>query len=186
MRFTEGMERPTYLDDHVAPENVWDYETRIDLPRSAPDSEGAACRTGTAVGGMNAERLALASTTESPTRRMQSSVSAASCWISPCAARLVEQDPADEPASELLKRIEAEKEPGLVKSGEIKNASQAEMSPATRHPVEPFDEAEWMEVVTDLDSVALKIVGRGAQDLRPHDPLIKECLFVMREREFHG
>ena len=66
--------------------------------------------------------------------------------------KLVEQDPAEEPASELLKRIEAEKA-YLVKSGEIKLRKLK--SRPRQYPVEFVKPSGWK--LTDLGSVALKI-----------------------------
>ena len=66
--------------------------------------------------------------------------------------RLVEQDPAEEPASELLQRIVAEKT-RLVKLGEIKPRKLK--SRPREHPVEFETPIGWQ--LTDLGSVAIKI-----------------------------
>ena len=66
--------------------------------------------------------------------------------------KLVEQDPADEPASELLKRIAAEKA-RLVKVGEIKPRKLK--SRPRQYSLEFLKPSGWK--LTDLGSVALKI-----------------------------
>ena len=73
--------------------------------------------------------------------------------------KVVEQDPTDEPASELLKRIKAEKAK-LVKLGDIK-PRKLKFRPR-QHAVEFYKPSGWQ--LTDLGSVAIKITDGGAQD----------------------
>ena len=60
---------------------------------------------------------------------------AASCWTSPCAGSWSSRTPADEPASELLKRIATEKA-RLVKAGEVGNR---EICPDGDAMAKPFE-----------------------------------------------
>ncbi len=66
--------------------------------------------------------------------------------------KLVKQNPADEPVSELLKRIEAEKT-RLMRTGEIR--SRKLKSRPRQYPIEFVMPSGW--VLTDLRSVSLKI-----------------------------
>ncbi len=59
--------------------------------------------------------------------------------------KLVEQDPADEPASELLKRIEAEKE-RLVKEGKIRKQQPIPLLGHEEIPFEVPEHWEWLRV----------------------------------------
>ena len=68
---------------------------------------------------MNAKRL-LAHYSESPTRPMPSPFCAASFSSWPCVASLVDQDPNDEPAQQLLNRIAVEKQRLVTRQGKIK------------------------------------------------------------------
>ena len=69
--------------------------------------------------------------------------------------KLTERDPADEPASELLKRIKAEKE-ALIKSGKIKKEKPL---PAISNDEKPFDIPDTWEWVR-LGSIADMSLGK--------------------------
>ena len=88
--------------------------------------------------------------------------------------KLVEQDPADEPASELLKRIAAEKS-RRVKTGEIK--SRELKSRPRQNPIDFMTPSGWE--LAHLGSVAVKITD-GAHKTPTY--VDKGVPFCKRER----